>query len=1093
MGFKVLSMPTHQILTLEDAEMLLRGHVGLICGPGLSKPEASFSVLATMIARAFKGIENGDYFRNGQDALRQGAKAEDVKALIRKSVSEAHPSEDLKRVASVKWSAVVSLSLDSAFEAQLRRAVETRASGVTLTEVTTFPQVLPQKTIPAFKLLGTLDSDNFAFSETTYALRRGTWRHALRDFADRVKDGPVFCLGLKDCLSMIYDVIAELVAESRTVLTPLIFLAEEFDASSRTALDEVTGHRTKIAFVDASLANLITRLKDFEKVGSTPPLVFQRPVAALDRLAPFGDLIAIVNAQITSPIAKEETAQLLDLLFSPDIARWDSFHHNLDFRRSVSMRILDLISRPVRQASTAPAFLILGGAASGKTTIAKRVAYDLVNKGHFVMWFRRAFYPNIQSILSEFFRVLAEVTDKTKRLFFFIDDPVGHGSTTVRTISAIANAKGVKCTFVLIVRTSDWHTHDHTEVMGDLDLLQEFQIDNNFDDQELQALPNYLVSLNIFPTKDAARAEIERAPSRSASDTLGLLYWLLPKTRQSIESSIQQEYVRLGETAGLSRVIIGAYQKTTDFLRRAYGLVAVSDHYHVPVPIEVLVSAIEIPYRDWLSAVEGQDVAWGLFYREPSPNEDTEVYRPRNSIVTRILVETINGGKLGHGGEVQYLRDLLTACSGTSPIYRQFCIDILVPRSKLSDLEYQDGLQLYDAAIDALPLPDRTLKHQKGLWIKDKGNDPLLAKTVLEDALITNVYPYTSRGEADEHIHTSIAASIVDAVDLGKIPLSDAVQQVLRHVDQARSDSFFNTRAVHVQARLVLRLLSKFEDSDTADIYALVNQALGAVDSTLLMLRDSGKSKQPAHRDIEFLETVTSKIFEKIIPLDELRESAEELFRKFNRQDGFVIAARKLYQMARDKNSGTAFNEAFSYCQEKMTAIQEKGQTPSSDLCAIAVCIYYQWYVVRYESNKNVVRQIDWSLLCDLARTVLRSERYKGDPFYRFTAALALAQTVALAGTGNWGDVDALFAENRKAGVPNDQLFKTRAYLLDEEGIRMHVQGIIRGSEIKRYLWVEKLRKDFFLSRDERWPNADEIAHAYIGFSFAGPVALNQI
>ena len=75
------------------------------------------------------------------------------------------------------------------------------------------------------------------------------------------------------------------------------------------------------------------------------------------------------------------------------------------------------------------------------------------------------------------------------------------------------------------------------------------------------------------------------------------------------------------------------------------------------------------------------------------------------------------------------------------------------------------GCRYHNAALGALPLPDRTFIHQKGLWMKDKANDPLLAKSVLEEALVTEVYPYTERGEAEEHIHTSIAATLLDAAD----------------------------------------------------------------------------------------------------------------------------------------------------------------------------------------------------------------------------------------------------------------------------------------------------------------------------------------
>jgi hypothetical protein len=231
---------------------------------------------------------------------------------------------------------------------------------------------------------------------------------------------------------------------------------------------------------------------------------------------------------------------------------------------------------------------------------------------------------------------------------------------------------------------------------------------------------------------------------------------------------------------------------------------------------------------------------------------------------------------------------------------------------------------------------------------------------------------------------------------------------------------------------------------------------------------------------------VTGKIFEKIVPLNELTESADELFLKYKRQDGFVIAARKLYHTAREKNSGTAYHEAFAYCQRVLSTITVAEQSPSADLCSVAVCIYYEWNVNRYQPQRNVSRTIDWALLHDLVEQVLRSEKYTGDPFYRYVAGLALAEQ------DKWAEAETLFAENRKGGIPNEQLFQIRAVLLDNEGLRSRVQGKITGGERKKYFLVDALHKDFNVTREERWPNVGEIAHAYIGFAFAGPTAVQE-
>jgi hypothetical protein len=109
-------------------------------------------------------------------------------------------------------------------------------------------------------------------------------------------------------------------------------------------------------------------------------------------------------------------------------------------------------------------------------------------------------------------------------------------------------------------------------------------------------------------------------------------------------------------------------------------------------------------------------------------------------------------------------------------------VRILVPYHKIKKLGYEEGLALYEAALAALPHPDRTLMHHMGLWIKNMGGDPVKAKEVLSAALATKVYPYTTRPEADEHIHTSLAATTLDEIDKGKCLLDTGKQSVLEHL-----------------------------------------------------------------------------------------------------------------------------------------------------------------------------------------------------------------------------------------------------------------------------------------------------------------------
>ena len=148
--------------------------------------------------------------------------------------------------------------------------------------------------------------------------------------------------------------------------------------------------------------------------------------------------------------------------------------------------------------------------------------------------------------------------------------------------------------------------------------------------------------------------------------------------------------------------------------------------------------------------------------------------------------------------------------------------------------------------------------------------------------------------------------------------------------------------------------------------------------------------------------------------------------------------------------------------------------------------VYYDWNVNRYD-NRVGGRQIDWPRLLVLAETVLNTAKYSGDPFYKFVSALALVEQ------NEWPKAEPIFAQIRRAQIPNQHLFEPRAVLLDDQGIRKRVQGIITGDADKHYLKVEGFGRDFLLSRYENWPRQDEIAHAYIAIAFAGPLAIQSV
>src|SRR5262249_16873921 len=99
-------------------------------------------------------------------------------------------------------------------------------------------------------------------------------------------------------------------------------------------------------------------------------------------------------------------------------------------------------------------------------------------------------------------------------------------------------------------------------------------------------------------------------------------------------------------------------------------------------------------------------------------------------------------------------------------------------------------------------------------------------------------------------------------------------------------------------------------------------------------------------------------------------------------------------------------------------------------------------------------------------------------------------EALALAHLGRWPEAHACFATLRRQPMPSGIMHAARDSLLDANGNRRVVQGIIRTSGNLIFLKIDDLGTDGRLDRRAQWPSDGSIAHAHIDFSFAGPTAI---
>ena len=1060
----------------KDLNRLLGDTQGLLLGiaatlfPGVSTAlRSSFGLPSSLMPHTF----HDTIFEN---AAVKTDSPNDLQKDLAVALEAMTSGPTLQPLARIPWKAVLSATPDLRFEELFRKESDRHAHRSPPAVVTSLGQPIPPRCIPVFKLVGAVNRSDLVATRNQFLQRRSQWRMALRSFFDETRGSPILVMGMEESIDILRDVLVEMMAQS--ILRPR-FLAVFSD-------DPISHNQEVIDLIDSFSTFCLIRAgsNSLAKASPSPSERSQATSARHIDVGALKALVTIVNDHLVPSSRRDERHRLLDLLFSPDTPSWEPFAHSMDFQRTSGTIIGDIKTLLAASPFVSSAVVLVGAAASGKTVVLKRLAYDLAKSGRTVIWLRPSTSSDSAELLVQFFKEVQKA-NAGMRVVIAMDDPPGFVSLSPREVIRAARVANVEFVFLTAVRASEWSVQDSTAFVGPLPIAIKEDLAGTLDEGELSAFPDYLVSLEIYANRGLAETAVRAVEKTAAVDLLSTLYWLLPQTKAVITSSVRDEYFRLGDVAGLSRVLLGAVNKTSKLLRDAYELVAVANHYRASLPVEVLVGALDVGYGEWLDAVP-PGIAWGLLYADGDNASEELLYRTRSAVVTRILITTLNGGALNRSGEIGILDKLLGACTGSTAVYREFCVKILVNNETLASLEFQDGLRLFDRAIESLPLQDRTLLHQKAVWIRKKGHDPLTAMPILEQALAAQQYPYATQEEPDEHIHNSIAANYVDLIQKGLIDRKAGRAAAVEHLGLARSSEFFNTYSAHAHANMILSLLSLTTEEDAVDISTMSARALSDLDITLLMVRDKKSDfAASSEEDMEMLKAVRTKLLGRLKPIADLREDAKAQWDAHRSQSGFVVASLKALDEARFGAGGWDYYQAYDYVETAMQIVRESGMEVSPALAEAALSIYYAWRIARRLGTKNQANMIDWQNVRLLSSIALRSGRGGQDSYSQYLHGLALAHL------GRWSDAQAVFASLRQLRIPPSILWSRRDPLVDENGTMMTVQGIIKaGGSGRIFLDATELGTDFPADRNETWPKSGGIAFAHIEFSFGGPTAI---
>ncbi len=1087
------------LISIEDALASLMRRPVLVIGPGATTPPTMNHELCQQIRGICPGLpdDSNDSFFRLCDAVKttESPKLPVVRQAICDRMLTLPQTPATRQLASGHWSAIVSLTSDLTFENEFKSRLDRQPSSWDLVIIDHSSVVPPPQTIPVYKLLGNprdrRPGHELSISTSEYLTRKQQWGHLLSTLPECARNAPLLFIGTETSLEHARDLLGAIYGTPPPHPQRLLFLKGDGTIYDHTIRALADGH-SDVRIVDCSA-------KEFCEVTSKIT-IRPRTIAYLAAAGSSADdtshqghvfsehasLVELIPTVLPEGFdASSNRRRLLDGLFRPTTLDWLPFLCDLDLQRTATSALLDEIRTKLAYIEQQQQSLVMfrGEAGIGKSTCLKRAAILIRQAGELAFWCKRPPFGTVRKAYIEFAEAVARHRAEAKMkgaVIVFCDDPFSLRVDPRDLIRAFEIAK-VPCVLVVTARNSDVLHSESSEISFPLIPDGIIELSHLLDDAEIGQLPEFLVALGISTDVEQAKQQVEAIPKKDAEDILCSLWYLLPETKGTLAASIQDEYARLGGVSGVITAYAKEASELSDHARRAYEFVAVCSGLNIGLPLEVLISALGIGYADWMDMCVDQRPVWGLLYDDSDEDSGNIVFHTRNHVVTKILLELVNGGP-GHAGEFRILKELVGACTRSTVPYRSFLVDLLVTRRRrLAEiLSYDWGVELYEIAMTTFPSDDRTIAHHFGTWHRWVGKNPSSAYQQYQKALDTRDYPYTQRIEPKGHIHTSMAATVVELVRQGEQDRDNALELVEMHLQEARRDAFVDPYSDHVFANALFQL-SKYGSSgaDPTSLHS-VAEALRTIEGSLQLIGAAGRQRREFSDDIRALQELQGTILDSIDDVEEVMRFADEAFDRAGSQSGFEVVARRLLRDAETSSGkkGSFYKKADDYISSCIERIEQSGQEVSVDLVATRVDVFVRW---RLQHTRGPV---EWQRLRDDLERVTADRKYGEDLVKLYYLALALFHLE------DFTRAEAMFRSLQRMNPSRMVRIGRRNAYLGDEGFPKRVQVEIRSSHNRRYVYVPALGLDLevYGRFSERQEGA--VDHCYIVFSVAGPFAV---
>jgi tetratricopeptide (TPR) repeat protein len=394
---------------------------------------------------------------------------------------------------------------------------------------------------------------------------------------------------------------------------------------------------------------------------------------------------------------------------------------------------------------------------------------------------------------------------------------------------------------------------------------------------------------------------------------------------------------------------------------------------------------------------------------------------------------------------------------------------------------YEQAMELYDAALWAFPKPYPLLEHHKCLVKRRLGGNLREVYDELRGLVAKSHDRSILDQDSPANLNTSAAATLNQLIKQNEIDPADGANAAFDHITAALQHDQFSLHTHHVHADLLVKIAGILRTKDRSAFMTNIERAARIVDRALLLIPRSGPKSAEQSKSLKLFKELRSEISIGFSDLEEARKAAIDSFKNSGEQSGLAFVSRMMLGKAIESTKGHQFKKVDDFLRDAFREIAGADISPSYELVLCRVELVVNWHLFTDHGP------VYWEQFSEDLHQLQQNPRFADDVLCTFYAG------VAYFNMRKFVEAEASFQRLRRDGNRNQFRKEIRCHFLGDKTEPRVFEGKISASASdKRFIYCAELGTDIPVRYGQLTQRPDELKHFKIGFSMLGAIAVER-